>query len=117
MKTPKKLQQLRAIRRHVFYDFEDAASVLVCARRHNTRRRRRLALLAWSVSSGNETSKEFGRLFGAEILENAARHCIQFVNSGGTLKAYSAWSGIRLRHLSRAIRQVECLLPVKWSAS
>jgi hypothetical protein len=70
-------------------------------KRHNTRRNRQRALRRYF----NQDDARFANVIPhPSAIENqciCGAHIADFIDRGGTLKAYSAWSGCRVRELSR----------------
>ena len=72
-------------------------------RRYNTRRNRRRAVSQWLNRDDHRCCNEPPHWSANENQSRFAAHLADYIQSGGTLKAYSAWSGCAVRELSRLL--------------
>ena len=72
-------------------------------RRHNTRRNRARAIRRWSNQQDEYYAKQPRHESANENEVCIAAHLADFIQRGGTLKAYSSWSEAGVRHLSKLL--------------
>jgi hypothetical protein len=72
-------------------------------RRHNTRRNRARAVRHYSDRQDTGYYHEPRHHSADENQVRCAAHLADYIQRGGTLKQYSAWSGCRVRKLSRLL--------------
>ena len=94
------------IRNAYFMPDDNSLLYFYIPRRCNSRRMRQRARQAWSNQLDHERFDRDHRnweVIRAEGGIRTAAHCVDYINQGGSLKAYSAWSGMRLRELSKLV--------------
>jgi hypothetical protein len=82
--------------------FEDCWGIRI-VNRLNTRRNRKCAKARWWNREEERYTKEPPHWSANENQARCAAHLADFIQSGGTIKAYSAWSGAGVRHLSKLL--------------
>ena len=72
-------------------------------RRHNTRRNRARAIRRWQNRQDEYYAKQPCHWSANENEVRCAAHLADYIQLGGTLKMYSAWSEAGVRHLSKLL--------------
>src|SRR4051812_25140163 len=72
-------------------------------RRHNTRRNRRRAVRQWLNRDWEKMLAEPRHWSANENEARCAAHLADYIDQGGSLKGYSAWSGCKVRELSKLL--------------
>lgn len=81
----------------------DAIIEIHVPRRHSTRRNRLRAARQFFNRKDNECWNQPPADCAVENEVRCAAHLADFLDQGGTLKAYSAWSGCSVRELSKQL--------------
>lgn len=94
-------------KRHGAFETEDGYIAAYLPKRINTRRNRRRCLAHfWNRWWDCELIPRIDSHLLSVREENRLRmvaHCQDYLDQGGTLKRYSAWSGVKLRELNRRL--------------
>ena len=70
---------------------------------HNTRRNRRRALIKYLNQIDHACSTGPVAECAPENEARCAAHLADYIDQGGNIKSYSAWSGVGIRHLSKIL--------------
>ena len=93
--------------RHGAFESDDGTVLVYLPKRINTRSNRRRALgHFWSRWMQDELLPRIDSHLLSMREENRLRmvaHCQDYLDQGGTLKRYSAWSGVKIRELGKRL--------------